>query len=113
MASVEDCDAAFRTLADRLSSADPDKRTDLDRTLSCTLPDLGVIFAGHLRDGELDDIRQVTDPNSGKAQVRLTMSSDDLVDLVAGRLKFAPAWASGRIKIDARVFDMIKLRSIF
>lgn len=113
MASVEECDAAFRTLADRLSDAEPGKRTDLDRTLSCTLPDLGVTFAGHLHDGELSDIRQVDDPKDVKAQVRLTMSSDDLVDLVAGRTKFAGAWASGRIKIDARVFDMIKLRSVF
>ena len=41
------------------------------------------------------------------------MSSDDLLDLVAGRTKFASAWASGKVKIDARVFDLIKLRSIF
>jgi alkyl sulfatase BDS1-like metallo-beta-lactamase superfamily hydrolase len=110
MASIEECDTAFRALAERLAESDPSKRSDLDRTLTCTLPDIGVIFAGHLHDGLLDDIRQVDD---AKAQVKLTMSSDDLVDLVAGHTKFASAWASGKIKIDARVFDLIKLRSIF
>jgi alkyl sulfatase BDS1-like metallo-beta-lactamase superfamily hydrolase len=110
MASVEDCDSAFRVLAKRLSASDPDKRSDLDRTLTCRLPDIAVIFAGHLHDGQLTDIRQVDD---AKAQVKLTMSSDTLIDLVEGRLKFAPAWASGRIKLDAGVFDLIKLRSLF
>lgn len=114
MASVEECDAAFRTLAEQMSAADPAKRTSLDRTLSCTLPDIGVTFAGHLHDGELTDIKQV-DSRSGaaNAQVKLTLSSDDLVDLVAGKMKFASAWATGKIKIDARMLDLVKLRSIF
>jgi hypothetical protein len=111
MASVEECDAAFRGLAKRLAATDPDKRSDLDRTLSCELPDLGVVFAGHLHDGELTDIRQVD--GKDKAQVKLTMSSDDLIALVDGRLKFASAWASGRVKIDAGMFDLLKLRSLF
>jgi hypothetical protein len=41
------------------------------------------------------------------------MSSDDLVALVDGTLKMAPAWASGRVKVEAGVRDMLKLRSIF
>ncbi|MGH8862092.1 MAG: alkyl sulfatase C-terminal domain-containing protein [Jatrophihabitantaceae bacterium] len=110
MASVEECDTAFRALADRIAEADPSRRTDLDRTLTCRLPDIGVIFAGRLHDGTLTDIRRVDDAT---AQVKLTMSSDDLIALVAGTLKFAGAWANGRVKIDARVFDLIKLRSIF
>ncbi len=112
MASVAECEQAFKTLAERLVGADEKtrKRTDFDRTLSCTLPDLGVIFAGRLHDGLLTDIAQVEDPS---AQVRLKMSSDDLVKMVAGELHLASAWGSGRIKIDAKVFDLIKLRSIF
>jgi alkyl sulfatase BDS1-like metallo-beta-lactamase superfamily hydrolase len=112
MASVEDCERAMHTLADRLAGADPDKlgRNDFDRSLSCALPDIDAVFAARLKHGLLTDIRQV---DSADAQVKLTMSSDDLVQLVDGRLKLAPAWASGRIKIDAGMFDLIKLRSIF
>jgi alkyl sulfatase BDS1-like metallo-beta-lactamase superfamily hydrolase len=112
MATLEECDQAFHALAERLAAADPEarKRNSLDRSLSCTLPDIDAIFGAHLKDGELTDIRQVDDP---AAEVKLSMSSDDLIALVDGTLKFASAWASGRIKIDAKVLDLVKLRSIF
>jgi putative sterol carrier protein len=112
MASVEECERAFHDLAARLAGADPEhrKRADFDRTLSCTLPDLGVVFAGRLNHGELTDIRRVDDP---KAQVRMTMSSDDLLSMVAGELPMGSAWATGRVKIDAGVRDLLRLRSIF
>ncbi len=113
MASIEECDAAFRSLAERLSGADPAKRTTLDRTLACALTDLGVTFTGHLHDGELTDITQADSASATKAQVTLTMTSDDLVDLVDGRTKFASAWATGKVKIDARMTDLLKLRSAF
>ncbi|MDP9115756.1 MAG: SCP2 sterol-binding domain-containing protein [Actinomycetota bacterium] len=112
MASVEECAQAFQGLAARLASADPvaKKRAALDRTLTCTLRDLDVIFAGRLHDGELRDIAQV---ERADGQVRMSMTSDDLIALVAGELSMGSAWASGRIKIDASVFDLLKLRSIF
>ncbi len=112
MATADECEKAFRTLADRLAASDPEhrKRHALDRSLSCRLPDIDTVFAARLKDGLLSDIRRVADAT---AEVKLTMSSDDLVALVDGDLKFASAWASGRIKIDARVFDLIKMRSIF
>jgi putative sterol carrier protein len=112
MATVDECATAFAALADRLAAVDPDSRrkNSLDRTLACTLGDLGVTFTGRIKDGLLTEIQQV---EKADAQVRLAMSSDDLVKLVAGELNLVSAWTSGRVKIDARVFDLIKLRSIF
>lgn len=112
MASVEECEQAFHGLAAKLAGAHPDARrkASFDRSLTCTLRDLKVIFAGQLRDGELLDIRQV-DKSDG--QVKMTMTSDDLLKLVSGDLPLGSAWASGRVKIDANVFDLLKLRSIF
>ena len=112
MASVAECTQAFANLAERLAGADAQtrKRTAFDRTLSCSLPDLGVIFAGRLHDGLLTDIHQVQDPG---AQIRLRMSSDDLIKVVDGELNLTSAWSAGRIKIDAKVLDLLKLRSIF
>lgn len=112
MASVEECERAFRALAVKLAGADDAarKKTAFDRSLSCSLRDLRVIFAGQLRDGQLLDIRQVA---RADAQVRLTMSSDDLIKLVAGELSMGSAWATGRIKIDASIFDLFRLRSVF
>ncbi|MFN2519180.1 MAG: alkyl sulfatase C-terminal domain-containing protein [Jatrophihabitantaceae bacterium] len=112
MASVEECERAFHGLAAKLATADPSARqkASLDRSLSCTLRDLNVTFAGQLRDGELLDIRQVA---KADAQVRMSMTSDDLLKLVAGELPMSTAWATGRVKIDASVFDLLKLRSVF
>lgn len=116
MATLAECEQAFATLADRLASADPEvrQRNSFDRTISCRLTDLDVGFAGRLQGGLLIDIRQVdaTDEEAN-AQVKLAMSSDDLIKLVDQQLNLASAWTSGRVKIDARVFDLIKLRSVF
>jgi hypothetical protein len=110
VATVEECEAAMHKLAERLRSPDAaDARGKmLDRSISCHLPDLGVTFAGQLRGGEIHAIRQVTRPDG---QIKLSTSSDDLLALVDGRLNFAKAWASGRLKVDASVFDLLKLRS--
>lgn len=114
MATVEQCEQALHTLAERLAEADNRRAPNLERRMSCTLPDLGVTFTGELTKGQLLDIAQASSPAAASnAQVRLTLSSDDLVALVDGTLKMAPAWASKRIKIDASVLDLVKLRSIF
>jgi alkyl sulfatase BDS1-like metallo-beta-lactamase superfamily hydrolase len=112
MATVAECEQAFASLAARLAETDPQtrKRNALNRTLSCSLPDLGVIFGGRLHDGLLTEIRQVQDPG---AQIRLRMSSDDLIKVVDGELNMTSAWTAGRVKIEAKVFDLMKLRSIF
>jgi alkyl sulfatase BDS1-like metallo-beta-lactamase superfamily hydrolase len=112
MATVAESEAAFDQLAQRLAGADAAarKRAAFDRTLSCTLRDLDVIFAGRLHDGLLLDIHQ---SDSNQAQIRMTMSSDDLIKLVDGKLNMAAAWASGQIKVDASMLDLLKLRSVF
>lgn len=111
MATVEQCEQALRTLAQRLADNDPSRRkTGFDRSLTCTIRDLDVVFSGRLRDGQLVDIGRAP---AGDAQVRLTMTSDDLLALVDGQLKMSSAWATGRVKIDAGVRDLMRLRSIF
>jgi predicted lipid carrier protein YhbT len=110
VATVEECEAAMHKLAERLRSPDAAETRGkmLNRSLSCHVPDLGVTFAGQLRDGEIHDIRQVPKPDG---QIKLAAASDDLLALVDGQLNFAKAWASGRLKVDASVFDLLKLRT--
>jgi putative sterol carrier protein len=112
MASLEECEQAFHGLAARLAAADhaARQRAAFDRSLTCTLRDLNVIFAAQLHEGELTDIRQVT---KADAQIRMTMTSDDLIKLVDGGLNMGSAWATGRVRIDASVFDLLRLRAIF
>ena len=113
MASVEECQEALEHLTDRLSSVDPDvrRRHSLNRRLSCRVPDLEVTFVGRLRDGTLHDV-SVAEEGAAKAQVRLTVASDDLVALARGQLSFSTAWARGRLKIDASMMDLLRLRTL-
>lgn len=111
MASVEQCEAALLELARRLDEYPHEARRDRipDRTVELALLDLDVSFHAHLRDGQLVDIQQ---GSIHKPNIRLTMSSDDLMDLTDKRLRFTQAWASGRIHLDASLRDLLRLRSL-
>ncbi len=110
MASLRDCRKALGELGVKLAGTDDTVRAQVqDRTVSCRLTDLDVTFRGRLAGGALVDVTDAI--SSEPAQIRLTMSSDDLVDLVAGRLSFPHAWATGRIKLDASFRDLLRLRS--
>lgn len=111
MATVEECEQAIVSLAARLDSVDEElrKKHSVDRSISCTIPDLGVILSGRIVDGYIHDLQRSPLPT---AQIRLTVSSDDLITLTEGNLNVATAWASGRLRIEASVMDLLRLRSI-
>jgi predicted lipid carrier protein YhbT len=111
MATIKECHAALERLAGKLREVDEDERKQhaFDRTLSCHVPDLGVIFAGRLEDGHITGI---TTDESPRAQIRLTAKSDDLVAMTDGHLSFGQAWLSGKVKVEAGVRDLLKLRSM-
>jgi predicted lipid carrier protein YhbT len=115
MATIEQCEVALGELAAKLAAADSGTKSKaLDRSLSCTVRDLDVVFAGQLHDGALNDIHRVEPGDSqGKdAQIRLSLDSDDLLALTAGTLDFTGAWLKGRIKLDASFSDLLKLKSL-
>ncbi|MER5741292.1 MULTISPECIES: SCP2 sterol-binding domain-containing protein [unclassified Streptomyces] len=114
MATITECRDALDKLADGLARADGDVRgaAALDRTLSCHLTDLDTTFTGRLAGGRMTVGSTVSGPPREKAQIRLTMTGDDLVALVDGRLNFARAWASGRVGLEAGFRDLLRLRSL-
>jgi hypothetical protein len=110
MATVDDCRTALAGLAAKLAeNASAPGKLDLNRSLACTIKDLGVAFHGRLVDGRLVDL---ADGDDAGAKIRLTTGSDDLVALVNGQLDFARAWTSGRISVKANPFDLLKLRKL-
>lgn len=110
MATVEECRAALDDLAAKIASGRGDRKPpSLDRSLVCRLTDLGTAFRARLTHGTLQGITEGDDP---KAQIKLTLTGDDLLAVTRGELGFAGAWASGRVKVDAGVFDLIKLRAL-
>ncbi|MBW6436252.1 sterol-binding protein [Actinoplanes hulinensis] len=106
MATVEECRQALNDLATRLAAnAEAQGKLDLDRTLACRLTDLGAAFHGRITGGRLVDITDGDDP---KAKIALVITSDDLIDLVNGRLELTRVISS----IRANPFDLLKLRKL-
>jgi hypothetical protein len=104
------CEAALRGLADRLDMLARSGRPPAapDRTLSCRLPDLGISYTAELRAGALRDIAEDSRP----AQITFTLTSDDLLAITSGQLSVTTAWATGRLKVEASVRDLLRVRSL-
>ncbi len=111
MATVDECRTALQKLAQRMAdnAAQTSQKLDFDRSLACRITDLGVAFHGDLNGGRIVGLTDGDDP---RAKIKLTSSSDDLIALVGGQLNVASAWASGRIKIEAGMMDLLKLRKL-
>jgi hypothetical protein len=111
VASVEECEAALQELAAMLRTVDADTRQQhaVDRTLSCWVSDLKECFTANLG---ADGLTDITRGGQHDGQIRLRVSSDDLVLLTKGELGFPVAWATGRVKIDASITDLLRLRSL-
>ncbi|MEU6221887.1 SCP2 sterol-binding domain-containing protein [Streptomyces sp. NPDC047022] len=114
MATMEECRSALDKLSDNLAGAEGDVRdaAALNRSLSCRITDLDITFVGRLEDGRIEVLDTIQGAPREKAQIRLAMAGDDLVAMVDGRLNFAKAWASGRVKLEAAVLDLFRLRKL-
>jgi hypothetical protein len=109
MVTPAECHAAVAKLAGRFGTSQGGRADGLDRRVSADITDLGLRFFGHLHDGVLDDI---TTDDQSQAQIRLTMTSDNLLALAAGEVSLGAAWLSGRVKVHASFPDMLKLRTL-
>lgn len=111
MATMDQCLTALRGILGDLA-ANP-AADGLDRSLSCRLTDLEQVVVGRLSGGAVRDLEVLPDgPDIARADIRLTMTSDDLVALTGGELSFASAWATGRVKLEAGLRDMLRLRKL-
>ncbi len=111
MATMAECRGALERLAEKMAAnADEVKsKVTIDRPLACTLRDLDASYHARLVDGSLEGIAEGDDP---AAKIRLIIGSDDLIDLVDGKLDFAKAWATGRLAVKASFTDLLKLRNL-
>jgi hypothetical protein len=111
MATVEECHAAMLKFAGQMTGLDEGTRRKLDfeRSVTCHFTDLGITFAAVLREGTLQDIVR-TDSQDG--QIKLSMTSDTLIEMVDGKISFPSAWAKGRVKLSAGFRDLLLLRKL-
>ena len=112
MKSAEECREALQKLAGRLAELNPDDRDEYfgNRSISVTIPDLGVTYVTTLGSGD-DPVREVA-PGEPPADIRLTANSDEVVSLAESPANIARAWMAGRVKIEASMRDLFRLRKL-
>jgi SCP-2 sterol transfer family len=112
MASAQECQQALQKLAGRLSNLSPADREAYfgDRTISVTIPDIGVTYVTKLGTGN-DPVREAG-PDEPPADIKMTANSDEVVSLAETPMNIARAWVSGRVKIEASVKDLFRLRRL-
>ncbi|MEU6017818.1 SCP2 sterol-binding domain-containing protein [Streptomyces sp. NPDC047515] len=114
MATMAECRSALDKLSGNLAGADGDVRSAaaLDRSLSCHIKDLDITFTGRLVNGRIQVLDTIDGPPRERAEIRLAMTGDDLVAMVDGELNFAKAWGTGRVRLEAGLRDLLRLRSL-
>jgi predicted lipid carrier protein YhbT len=111
VASESECEKALRAVVDMLARVPADVRRKyvLDRTISCRVSDLGVTWSARLTD---EGIVGLTTGDDSKAQVRLSVGSDDLIAIVEGRQSVPTAFATGKVRVQASPLDMLRLTNL-
>jgi hypothetical protein len=112
MKSAEECRQALQKLAGRLSELSPADRDAYfgNRTISVTIPDLGVTYVTDLGAGDAP-VREAV-PGDPPADMRMTANSDEVVSLAESPMNIARAWMAGRVKIEASMKDLFRLRRL-
>lgn len=112
MTSAEECRIALQKLAGRLSELSPAERDQYfgNRTISVTIPDLDVTYVSVLGAGD-DPVREAA-PGDPPADIRMTANCNEVVALADQPMNLARAWVSGRVKIEASVKDLFRLRRL-
>jgi SCP-2 sterol transfer family len=112
MSTAEECRTALQKLAARLSELSPAERDQYfgNRTMSVTIPDLGITYVTKLGGGD-DPVRELG-PDEPAADIRLTGNSAEVLALAEQPVNIARAWVSGKIKIEASVKDLFRLRRL-
>ncbi|WP_433500934.1 SCP2 sterol-binding domain-containing protein [Sphaerimonospora sp. CA-214678] len=114
MATVEECRAALEKLIEQFAEISAKDRAKhvVERRLACRISDLGVTFYSRIHPEGLDPFKEVPPEDGRPAEVKLTLGSADLVSMVNGELDMARALFCGRVKIDASLGDLLRLRKL-
>jgi hypothetical protein len=113
MATAEECRKALESLTARIEDMNQEDRAAhlAERTLSCTVSDLGITFVTRLGAHGAESVREAAAAD-GAAQIRFTAKSDDVLAIAADPGSFARAWLTGRLKVDGNLLDLLQLRRL-
>ena len=112
MATKAEVERQLGVLMSRLDGNQANVRSAIPsrKVLRCHVPDLGADRYSVVEDGHVSQPTEI--PPNGRADITLRVGSDDLVDLVEGRISFLSAFTSGKVGVDASIVDLLRLRSL-
>jgi len=105
----------LRELMKRLEESNSQVRSSLagalpeSRVIEVSVSDLGVSYWTELAGGTMGRLHEGVPRHH---EIRIRVSSDDLVELVDGRRSLFSAYLSGLVKIDASFSDLLRLRKL-
>jgi putative sterol carrier protein len=91
---------------DSVRAAIPDRKV-----LRCQVTDLDSAWYAVIEGGQVSRPTEAP-PSDDQVDITLRVGSDDLVDLIEGRQSFLSAFTSGRVKVDASIMDLLRLRNL-
>jgi predicted lipid carrier protein YhbT len=116
MANVKDCEGALRRLASWLAEVDPELRSRHvpSRRVACRIKDLEVVYVARLDEDGVHGLAPASpvDEIPADTEVKVTVTSDELLALANGEDDLMQAWLRGRIQISAPMRDMLRLRAL-
>lgn len=111
MATVEQIEVTLGALIGRLEHVDTNYRAMLParRTIEACCTDLGLMYHAYWRNGKLSDLHEGP---ADRPDIRIELTSVDLLEIAEGRLRFRDAYVTQRIRVDASVTDLLRLRAV-
>jgi hypothetical protein len=113
VATKEEVSSAIELLMARLDGNEENVRSAIPgrKVMGCLVTDIGASWYSVIEDGHVSSPTE--DPPSGeRVAVLLKLHSDDLIDLVEERTSFLSALLSGKVRVDASLSDLLRLRTL-
>lgn len=111
MATPQEVHATLDGLIRQFEQVDESAKSMLPnkRLIEARCDDLGLTYHAQWRSGKLGELCEGHPPK--RADIRISVNSNDLLALAAGLLTFKQAWSAQQIRIDASMTDMLRLRA--
>jgi len=114
VATKRQVEAKLRELMSRLAASEDARGSLADslpvaRVIAVSVPDLGGEYWTVMSEGRMDGLHR---GSLERADIRVRVESDDLVDLVDGKRSLFSSFIGGRVKVDASVSDLLRLRKL-
>lgn len=111
MASAEEVEKTLERLLSRFRRLDDSYKTMLPahRVVEAEFPDIDLVYHAEWTDGA---VSQLYDGPADDPNIKVSMSSDDLIAMDQGELGFRRAFATNRLRLEASMTDLLRLRSV-